>query len=88
MAFFVAFTLMLLVGVTAYLLITLVRNIQSERRSSNVRNLSGNFGLVRVPSAVLLRPLVRSSYPPRQRRIEGQRRPHGTEDRRVDQAAP
>jgi Na+-driven multidrug efflux pump len=45
MAFFVAFTLVVLVAVTAYLAITLVRNVQTERRTSNVRNLWGNFGL-------------------------------------------
>ncbi len=45
MAFFVAFTLVVLVAVTAYLVITLVRNVQTERRTSNVRNLWGNFGL-------------------------------------------
>ncbi len=54
MAFFVAFTLMVLVGVTAYLLITLFRNIQSERRSSNVRNLWGNFGLSFILLALFL----------------------------------
>ncbi len=44
-AFAVVVSVVVLIGVAGYLLGSLFRNIQSERRSSNVRKIWSNFGL-------------------------------------------